>query len=345
MACFYPMQARKLSSSFTKKGKNVIVFLPRGAKVNSSDPDILSGLPCGQCVGCRLERSRQWAMRMMDEAQLHEKNCFITLTFDEEHLKKRENPQSLDKREFQLFMKRFRKALWDIHLSKLKLWNYFFRLFFSYDLFMWFAKKTFKSPRYFMCGEYGEMFKRPHYHAILFGVDFDDKELFKVVDGRRYFTSKSLSVLWPHGFNVITDVTFDSCAYVARYIMKKALGKNAWKTYFEYVDEETGELVGHRIPEYTTMSRRSGIGYAWLVKYLTDVYPRDRKFMRGRGFSKPPKYYDSLYEVIDPVDHSRLKQARVDAALLKADDNTPARLHAKQAVKLAQISVLKRDLE
>ena len=98
-------------------------------------------------------------------------------------LAKRDEPMSLNKREFQLFMKRLRKR--------------------------------FSNVRYFMCGEYGDLFKRPHYHAILFGLDFPDKQLHKIKDGMRYYTSDILHDLWPSGFNVISDVTFDTCAYVA----------------------------------------------------------------------------------------------------------------------------------
>lgn len=314
MACFYPMQAIRLSS-ITSKGKNPLKFVSKEtANKLKSHMRLVEGLPCGQCTGCRLERSRQWAVRIMHESQLHTQNCFITLTFTEEALQARENPKSLDKREFQLFMKRLRKHFKD---SKL---------------------------RYYMCGEYGETLKRPHYHAIIFNLDFSDKQLFKIQDGKRYYTSQILSKLWPYGFNVITDVNFDTAAYVARYIMKKHLGKNAWKNYYEYSDEN-GELIGHRIPEYTTMSRRSGIGKDWLDKYLRDVYPHDRVFVKGKGYFKPPKYYDTLYEVIDPVDHSRIKEQRITTALSKAADNTIDRLIAKAKVKLSQIKNLKRTLE
>lgn len=319
MACFYPMQALKLSSK-TKKGKSVIKFISNETYKDlqsqmGMQEKLLTGLPCGQCVGCRLERSRQWAIRMMHEAQLHVDNCFITLTFDDKHLYQRENPKSLDKSDFQKFMKRFRKKFPDINI------------------------------RYYMCGEYGELYKRPHYHAIIFGYDFSDKKLEKIVDGNRYYTSDTLRTLWPYGFNIITSVSFDTCAYVARYIMKKHLGKNAWKHYAEYFDDVSGEFVGHRIPEYTTMSRRSGIGKQWLDKYLQDVYPKDKVFMRGKGYSKPPKYYDSLYEIINPEDYSRIKQDRISAALSQAHESSTERLIAKQAVKLAQTSTLKRNLE
>lgn len=322
MSCYYPMQALRLFNAFTKTGANVVRVLPRfhNIKASSSDFDLINGLPCGQCVGCRLERSRQWAIRMVHEAQLHADNCFITLTFDDHGLnsvdREVDNPMSLNKREFQLFMKRLRKSFYP------------------------------KKFRYYMCGEYGELFKRPHYHAILFGVDFDDKKLIKIKDGFRYYSSERLRESWSFGNNLITDVSFDSCAYVARYIMKKHLGKNAWKHYFDYMDENSGELFGHRLPEYTTMSRRSGIGKEWLDKYLQDIYPKDKVFMRDKGcYSKPPKYYDSLYEIIDPLDFLRIKEARVQQALLSASDNTPERLMVKEVVKLAQLNSLKRNLE
>lgn len=315
MACFYPKQALRLNA-LTKAGKSVIRFISDDSAkayslANPSGSQLLSGLPCGQCTGCRLERSRQWAIRCMNEADLHAANSFITLTFDDDNLKVRDNPMSLDKSEFQRFMKRFRKRVFNV--------------------------------RYYMCGEYGELFKRPHYHAIIFGYDFPDKVLHKVKDNMRYYTSSLLSELWPYGFNVVTDVTFDTCAYVARYIMKKHLGKDAWKNYIDYIDQDTGEIVGHRIPEYTTMSRRSGIGKAWLETYLQDVYPRDKIFMRGRGFSRPPKYYDSLFEIINPEEHSRIKQDRILQASL--NPKSVQQLIAEQVIKETQIKVLTRNLE
>lgn len=334
MACFYPRQALRTDGR-TASGKSVIRFISnRQSQPFIGNPKLLSGLPCGQCIGCRLERSRQWAIRCVNEASLFQENSFITLTFDDESLFKRSNPMSLDMKEFPDFIKRMRRRFSDPQDS-------LFRPSFSEYL----PLDVRDTVRYYMCGEYGDLFKRPHYHSILFGVDFSDKVLVKIKDGKRYYTSPSLSLLWPFGMHIITDVTFDTCAYVARYIMKKSLGKDAWKNYFQYLDENTGELVGHRIPEYTTMSRRSGIGKEWLDKYLQDVYPKDKIFMRGRGYSKPPKYYDSLFEIFSPIDFQSLKEARIKAALSNAHDNTPDRLQVKQVVKLAQIKSLKRNLE
>lgn len=318
MTCFYPKQALR-TNALTSNGKRAIRFIDsKTAEKLVGNPDLLSGLPCGQCTGCRLERSRQWAVRMLNEADLHSANSFITLTFDDDNLKKRDNPMSLDKRDFQLFMKDLR---YELYKQNLKI-------------------------RYYMCGEYGELFKRPHYHAVIFGYDFPDKQLYKVNRGLPYYTSDFLKSVWPYGFNVVTDVTFDTCAYVARYIMKKHFGKDAWKRYIDYINEETGEIIGHRIPEYTTMSRADGIGKAWLDKYLQDVYPRDKIFMRHKKvFCKPPKYYDSQYEIINPSDYLRIKKDRIEQAILCAPDDVQRHLHAKKTIKDQQIKILKRNLE
>ena len=101
-------------------------------------------VPCGRCTSCRLEHSRQWAVRCMHEAQMHEGNSFITLTYAPEHL---HEDYSVHKKELQKFFKRLRKN------TGIKL-------------------------RYFACGEYGDENRRPHYHAIIFGYDFPDKQLY-----------------------------------------------------------------------------------------------------------------------------------------------------------------------
>lgn len=158
-------------------------------------PDEVIQVPCGQCIGCRLERSRKWAMRCVMEASMHKENCFITLTYRDECLPR--NGEGW-KRDFVLFMKRLRKAYGKV--------------------------------RFFHCGEYGELNGRPHHHSILFGFDFDDRDR-ECVEGRQFFRSKKLSDLWPYGFSSVGDMTFESAAYVARYCMKKVNGPEAAAHY------------------------------------------------------------------------------------------------------------------
>lgn len=303
MPCYHPLTGYRSRTGRNKNGKWSIVFNP-----SQGYRDMEVKVPCGQCVGCRLERSRQWAIRCVHEASLHKKNCFITLTFDDEHL---DPNRSLNKRDFQLFMKRLRK-------------------------------KYGEGIRYYHCGEYGSINQRPHHHACLFNFDFEDKKLWKVNNGVLIYRSAELEKLWPYGFSTVGEVTFESAAYVARYVMKKVTGKKA-DLHYAIIDEETGEIIGQRQPEYTTMSRRPGIGRDWIEKYLEDVYPHDYVVIRKNIKCRPPSYYDKIYDLIYPEDFSKIKARRIYKAR-NNPDNSPERLRVKEAVKLSQISRLVRDL-
>lgn len=279
---------------------------------NHSDPITV---PCGQCIGCRLERSRQWAIRCIHEASLYEDNCFITLTYNDENLPR---DWSLDKSHFQKFMKRLRKA------------------------------NPSRTIRYFQCGEYGDENLRPHYHACIFNYDFPDRVLHSNNDGNPLYTSEYLDTKWTHGHCYIGDVTFDSAAYVARYIMKKVNGELAEKPqgkfglkYYERVNDH-GEI--HQVePEYTTMSRRPGIASDWLKRYQGDVYPFDEVIVKGRSV-KPPKFYDKQLELTNPEMFETIKEERLAQADLHSLHNTRRRLAVRKKVKQAQIQQLKRKL-
>lgn len=304
MTCFKPLIGYR-SREVNPTGKRSIVFDERKALWGKADQ---VKLPCGQCIGCRLERSRQWAMRCMHEAKMHERNCFITLTYDNEHLP---SDRSLDVREFQLFMKRLRNRFGD-------------------------------GIRFYHCGEYGELNGRPHYHACLFNFDFEDKTLWKVSNGVRLYVSRSLSEVWGKGFVTVGDVTFESAAYVARYILKKVNGDAAESHYGAKIDLTTGEFFDKRKPEYTTMSRRPGIGRAWYEKWSCDVFPSDEVIVRGKQM-RPPKYYDRLFEHDDPDTFKKIKEKRIENAKKHLDDQTPERLDVRERIKLAQLKQLPRN--
>lgn len=293
MPCYSPLKGYR-SRYVNESGKRSIVFSAKEGYL-----DLPVEVACGQCIGCRLERSRQWAIRCVHEASLHDENCFITLTYDNEHLPP---DGSLKVEDFQKFMKRLRK-----HFNGERI-------------------------RYYHCGEYGDRTNRPHYHALLFGIDFRDKSLFRISpSGEKLYRSPTLERLWPFGYSTIGNVTFESAAYVARYIMKKVTGEKAEEHY------------QGRTPEYTTMSRRPGIAAGWYEKYKDDVYPRDEVIMRGKPM-RPPKFYDRLYEIDDEVGYELVKARRKAEAKKYADNQTPERLRVREAVKKAQISRLVRPL-
>lgn len=303
MTCYRPLNGYR-SREINPSGKFSIVF-----SASQGHLDLPVTLPCGQCIGCRLERSRQWAIRCIHESSLHSRNCFITLTYSPENLP--ENG-TLVKRDYQLFMKKLRKRFGP-------------------------------NIRYFMCGEYGEKNARPHYHACLFNFDFRDKQLWKNVRGNKLYTSQSLSELWPQGFSTIGDVTFESAAYVARYITKKITGPKALDHYTTY-SRTTGEIFSERLPEYTNMSLKPGIARQWFEKYKSDVFPKDEVIIREKPV-KPPKYYDKIFDQYDPLQFQKIKQKRKTLAKQHEANNTHPRLDVREKVKIAKAKTLIRSYE
>lgn len=257
----------------------------------------------------------------MHEAQIHEQNAFITLTYNE-HL---QNP-SLNHRDFQLFIKRLRKKL---SQSSNKMQS---------------DCDPVKKISYYMAGEYGSQNRRPHFHACIFGHDFTDKIYYKRTStGSRIYTSTTLEKLWGHGYTSTAEVTFESAAYIARYIMDKKTGHNA-KKYYEHIDDKTGEITDLK-PEYNRMSigKDNAIGKKWIERYEQDAYPNGEILTRKIKM-KTPKYYDKWYKKKEPDKYEEMKMNRELQALEYTSDNTPQRLQAKERVKTAQINNLLRKL-
>lgn len=303
MACFKPLQAYRL-------GSGDIVFHDRGDGRSIE-------LPCGQCIGCRLEKSRTWALRIMNEAQMHEENSFITLTYAPEFLP----PDcGLRKRDLQLFFKRLRK-------------------FYSH-----------KKIRFYACGEYGDTTNRPHYHAILFNHQFNDLQyLFNSDSGSPVYTSEELSKIWGKGFVTVGECTFESAAYCARYVVKKINGDMAdiineetGLKHYERINAFTGEVC-KVLPEFSTMSRRPGIGRDWISTYTSDVYPKDFTTVRGHKV-RPPRYYDDYLKQTNSELYDQIKAIRELNAYNSSDENTESRLSQREKVKEAQNSKLKRSI-
>lgn len=258
-------------------------------------------LACGQCSGCRLERARQLAVRSMHEAQLHERNCFLTLTYNPENLGV---DGSLNPTHFTKFAKRMRY------------WQGPFR--------------------YLQCGEYGDdpEKRRPHHHALIFGLDFfEDREFFKMSGKHKLYRSDALDELWSHGFVNIGELNHQTAAYVARYSMKKLYGDEADEFFSERLDPDTGEVSDYRKRPYITMSLKPGLGAKWLDRFQTDVYPRDEVISGGRP-TRPPKYYDKLLERSDPDAHKKIIAERHKNGNIHKSNSTPERLAIREEISL-----------
>lgn len=296
MPCYYPIPAWRNAN---------------GVYFNNIPDGIPLRISCGRCIGCRLERSRQWALRLVHENRFHQESAFITLTYDQDHLPL---DGSLNKKHFQDFMKRLRRRLGSTKL------------------------------RYFHAGEYGEKLGRPHYHAIIFGTSFRPGVDEECSDrGDLTWRSELLSEVWPYGLNRVGAVTFESCAYVARYITKKITGPQA-QAHYEKVDPFSGEISALQ-SEYCTMSRRPGIGRAHFDAFRSEIYDRDEVVCRGVP-SKPPKFYDKLLEKEFPSEYAIIKDERECALSLSPPENrSPDRLEVREKVKVAQVGHLSRRYE
>lgn len=224
-------------------------------------------VPCGHCIGCKLDKAQQWATRCLHEAKCHETNCFITLTYDDQHLPPN---GSLVKEDFQKFMKRLRRGIENGRVNAQGNRQ----------------NNRRNTVRYFACSEYGEQSLRPHYHACLFGFDFSDKKLWARRDGVELYRSDQLSKLWPYGYSTIGEVTEQSAGYVARYTLGKLAGRDGKDIY-----DRTG-----REKEKLYMSLKPGIGTEWYKRNKGELYRDDAIVNRGGRLQKIPRYYDKLYE-------------------------------------------------
>lgn len=236
-------------------------------------------IPCGTCLSCRLTKSRDWTVRCLLESQYHEQSWFVTVTYDDDHLPfnvdclsgELTGKSTLCKADFQKFIKRIRKNYrYDNHIS------------------------------YLCAGEYGDLSLRPHGHFLLFGLKLDDLEFYKNTSlGYPLYTSEFLNKCWPFGFVIVAPVTYESCAYVARYTMKKA-GDNKEDFYDDYLIEK----------EFLLCSLKPAIGYSYYCDHAMEIYKYDAIYLPDGKVVKPPRYFDRLFEQEYPDLFSQIKENR-----------------------------------
>lgn len=380
MTCYHPLRAFVLTAKRTKNGKKVIVFNEEMIKGQGFE---IIDLPCGQCIGCRIRQSQEWALRCVHEASMYERNCFITLTFNNEALDERMSLRSgvrcekctllrseheiaeddhdfvPGKNDFQLFMKRLRRRFPESRI------------------------------RYFHCAEYGCVCKkcglvekkckarglhkfvkgigRPHHHACLFNFEFEDAKYWDKRKGSLLYRSQALEECWSVpilkgesydksitferqgkwyrklGFCTIGECNFKSARYIARYVTKKITGDRA-PEHYRRVDRKTGE-VQNCVPEFITMSNRPGIGADWFNAFgIGDCYPKDFITQEGRKFPIP-RYYDRLLEEVDDGLAERVRRKRLLTSIEKADNDVSRRRRAGEKIAMQRFKVTERRFE
>ncbi len=213
-------------------------------------------VPCGHCIACRIARSREWAVRLLHESEFWDEFCFVTLTYDDDHIVS----PSLVPRDLTLFFKKLRRDLGE------------------------------RKIKYFACGEYGDRFGRPHFHAIIFGLGTSDRKL--------------LQENWNKGYVKVGTLTYQSCRYVAGYVQKKLYGKGA-KYY-----EDNG-----LVPPFSRCSKH--IGEEYIEKYWNKLYSMGRVTVNGVPMALPRYYTKKLdfdkYLIYDPT----IEQKQYDDFLLR----------------------------
>lgn len=241
--------------------------------------DLIS-LPCGKCLDCLRRISRDWSIRLFHELEEHGHASFITLTYNDENIPRSDKGfNTLNKRDIQLFFKRFRKEI-----SPQKI-------------------------RYYLCGEYGSRTHRPHYHAIIYGYDFPDKYFF-FKSGRNYvFRSPLLEKLWPYGISSIGDVTADSVCYVAGYVQKKLFGP---KFGLEFGDAEPSFSMQSTRPGIASawIHKYYSDVYKVVDSEVVKDYCRFKQFLHCR----PPRYFDKLFALNHATDFDTIKANRARKA-------------------------------
>jgi len=278
MPCKFPIHGWR-SRDRNETGKRSIVY-----RLQKALYDQRAVVPCGQCTDCRLNKSREWAIRCVHEASLWDANCIATLTYKPEHLPEH---GSIRPEDAVLFMKRLRER------ERYK-----------------FGKLNQRQPdqegpdllasdiRSFGCAEYGEEGQRPHYHIILFNHHFNDRD--PITPG--YYDSQELTDIWGMGRTQLMDLTFESAAYVSRYVMKKLTGPRK-------------QEYGKRLPEQPVcISRMPGIGRQWYEHWKEEIYKQDTVYRNKQTGERipmqPPKYYDKRMEIDNPQKINKIKSIR-----------------------------------
>lgn len=289
MPCFHPIKGWiGRDGRFTTNSKNT--WIDKREEIQ---------IPCGQCLGCKLEYSRQWAIRCQHEMKYHYENCFITITYDDEHLPKR----GVSKKDCQDFFKRLRYYLDNDSEYKERL--RFYRARDSNPL-------SEVGIRYFLSSEYGDKTLRPHYHAIIFGYTPNDLVLYSQSgSGCKVYLSQLLSEIWGKG-NVLVgeSCNFETAAYIARYVVKNYEQKELMNGIFFKVFNKN----------FVLSSRRPAIGYRYFEENKRQIERLDKVIIREGLKVNPSRYYDRKMKEYDSMIYDKLKQKRKD--LIKSESES-----------------------
>ena len=313
---YHPLKAWEHVHKKTPNGKAVIGWMKEPKPSEKWDWKAIN-LPCGQCIGCRMDNAQDWAVRCVLESKSWEHNYFVTLTYAPEHI--HYNPvvdletgeisevQTLWKPDYTKYMKDLRSH---------------HKYHYNHD-----------GIRFYMCGEYGEKTKRPHYHRLLFNMPLDDlKPYFINKNHQQIYTSNYLQNIWGKGIVTVGEISYESRAYTARYILKK---------------QHINDLEPGKVQEFTNMSRNPGIGKYYYDTHKNSMYKNDEVTIRkalGKAINtKPPEYFDRLFDQENEERMSEIKKKRrIGAQDARAREQLHTTLSPDEYLKTREENYAKR---
>lgn len=250
------------------------------------DKEAWQQAPCGQCTYCRIQRAAQWAVRLMHEYATSHSASFITLTYEDENLPLLEHQSmmypTLEPAHTTKFIKKLRKTT----PNKLK---------------------------YFLCGEYGAVGQRPHYHLIVFNYPIKSPA-----------PRREISDIWRYGSTHIGTVTYESCRYVAGYIMKKWYGDERLSLYY---------------PSFPPFGRQSqGLGLRFAQKNEKQLLFNAGTTIQGQSIGLPRYYRNKLIG----DDKEKLVEYYKTVSKRQQDNDD---LHLKRLDPVEKVRQYKMDIE
>lgn len=352
MACYHPSQIHVFKDLKTNT-KSKILFQPHFNFKAKSDKSMLNIVrqmedpetgekawfkcvqqvlvPCGHCVGCSSDISRDWSYRMLMEKQVSKNAWFLTLTYDDEHLPE---DHQLDKNHLDDFIKKLRNFYYELGLDNI---------------------------RYYACGEYGSKSGRPHYHMIVYNLPltpleftafnlktpsccFKNKIVGTSLDKTPLYQFDFLNELWQNGFVVVGECTLASCSYVARYVNKKRLS-----------GVKNKELKDKGItPEFNCMSRMPGIGVKYYENFYDNILSSNLCFYIGNNRCSVGRSFEKWLEKHHPDRLEEYKVLKIKKALYGMMYNQQlelefgdinAGLERDEQLKISAFKSLKRNVE
>lgn len=293
-------------------------------------------VPCGSCEGCQEAYSKEWAVRCLLESQKYKHNYFITLTYDEYNVPR--DDEIVDKKTGEVYQNDnwLQGHLVPEHWSK---FEKDLRRYFEYHY-------NHTGIRFYACGEYGGQTHRPHYHAVIMNlpIPLEELKIHSMSNGNPIFECPIIEKIWGKGFISLAEVNWDTCAYVARYVMKKQKGAKTREQYFE----------NGQTPEFVRMSRMPGIGKDFYDANFQDIYSHDEIIIKGHREKiqpvKPPKYFDKLFDKEHHDLMEKIKNTRKEIA--KNENNNKNRqssmkekdrLESERLIKKGKWESLKRN--